>query len=194
MTNIRIQAATPNSDFAAIKQIYYTTWQVAYWDLIPASFLKQLSPASWHPERRWQNTFLAIDDIAGIVGVCSYGPARMAERAGWGELYSIYVLPAFQRQHVGERLLNAALKELDGAYLTTITRRKHFTAALASLKLRRSLKMRRNLERFGNLLWCGSRHSNRRKTPASADKLPIFLHTPIPKTEVGIFLPTTQGT
>ena len=53
MTNIRIQAATPNSDFAAIKQIYYTTWQVAYWDLIPASFLKQLSPASWHPERRW---------------------------------------------------------------------------------------------------------------------------------------------
>ena len=116
MTNIRIQAATPNSDFAAIRQVYYTTWQVAYRDLIPASFLKRLSPASWHPERRWQDTFLAIDDIAGIVGVCSYGPARMAERAGWGELYSIYVLPAYQRQHVGERLLNAALKELDGAY------------------------------------------------------------------------------
>lgn len=122
MTNIRIQVATPNSDFAAIRQVYYTTWQVAYRDLIPASFLKQLSPASWHPERRWQNTFLAIDDIAGIVGVCSYGPARMAERAGWGELYSIYVLPAYQRQHVGERLLNAALKELDVTYVNDYVR------------------------------------------------------------------------
>ncbi|MDK7183544.1 GNAT family N-acetyltransferase [Lacticaseibacillus rhamnosus] len=116
MVMIQIQKATFKSDFNAVRRVYYVTWQVAYRDLIPASFLKQLSPASWHPERRWQDTFLAIDDIAGIVGVCSYGPARMAERAGWGELYSIYVLPAFQRQHVGERLLNAALKELDGAY------------------------------------------------------------------------------
>ena len=46
----------------------------------------------------------------------------MAERAGWGELYSIYVLPAFQRQHVGERLLNAALKELDVTYTNDYVR------------------------------------------------------------------------
>ncbi|MDE3283799.1 GNAT family N-acetyltransferase [Lacticaseibacillus parahuelsenbergensis] len=122
MTSIHIVKATPKTDFAAVSRVYYDTWQSAYRHLIPAGFLRQLTPASWHPEKRWQNTFLAITGSEEIVGVCSFGHARMADYAGWGELYSLYVLPQFQRQHVGSQLIEHALKRLSQTYANNYVR------------------------------------------------------------------------
>ena len=48
---IQIQKATLKSDFNAVRRVYYVTWQVAYRNLMPASFLKQLSPASWQDRK-----------------------------------------------------------------------------------------------------------------------------------------------
>ena len=83
---VKVIEATANSDFDAIRQVYYVTWQDAYHGLISDDFLAHLSPASWHPERRWQDTLLAVDDKDKIVGVCSFGPARLPDFNGWGEL------------------------------------------------------------------------------------------------------------
>lgn len=57
---VKVIEATANSDFDAIRQVYYVTWQDAYHGLISDDFLAQLSPASWHPERRWQDTLLQL--------------------------------------------------------------------------------------------------------------------------------------
>ncbi|RXT57809.1 GNAT family N-acetyltransferase [Lacticaseibacillus chiayiensis] len=122
MTDIRITKATPSTDFDAVSRVYYETWLSAYRHLLPTGVLKQLSPDSWHPERRWQHTFLAMNGTAEIVGVCSYGPARMADYAGWGELYSLYVLPHFQRQHIGSQLIDQALKRLSQTYANNYVR------------------------------------------------------------------------
>lgn len=122
MGSIRIEQATPNSDFDAIRCVYYETWQAAYRHLIPTSFLKQLSPASWKPEQRWQNTLLAITGTEKMIGVCSFGPARMADYAGWGEIYSLYVLPQFQHQHIGSQLIAGALKQLNETYANNYVR------------------------------------------------------------------------
>ncbi|ALC07280.1 hypothetical protein [Lactiplantibacillus plantarum] len=54
----RIVRVEANSDFGKIRQLYYETWQSAYRDLMPASYLQQLTPTTWRPERRWQNMLL----------------------------------------------------------------------------------------------------------------------------------------
>ena len=56
----RIVRAEADSDFGKIRQLYYETWQSAYRDLMPASYLQQLTPATWRPEQRWQNMLLKL--------------------------------------------------------------------------------------------------------------------------------------
>lgn len=78
----RIVRAEANSDFGKIRQLYYETWQSAYRDLMPASYLQQLTPTTWRPERRWQNMLLAMTAVGEVVGVCTFGPARHANYEG----------------------------------------------------------------------------------------------------------------
>lgn len=108
--------ARVDSDFDAIRQLYYNTWQSAYRDLLPASYLQQLTPNTWHPERRWQNTLLAVTPAGSIIGVCSFGPARHTEHTGWGELYSIYVRSDYQSKGVGQQLVKRVLQRLQGEF------------------------------------------------------------------------------
>lgn len=55
---------------------------------------------------------LAVTAAGEIIGVCTYGPARNAAYAGWGELYSLYVRPAYQHDGVGHQLITIALQQL----------------------------------------------------------------------------------
>lgn len=114
---MQIIAATPQTDFAAVADLYYRTWQVAYRKLVPKAYLDSLTPATWHPEKRQQNTLLAMDGDQ-IVGVCSFGPARLAAYRGRGELYSLYVDPQSQHQGIGRALLQAGLTRLAAQYAT----------------------------------------------------------------------------
>ncbi|MCB5220350.1 GNAT family N-acetyltransferase [Lactiplantibacillus pentosus] len=112
-----IEPARADSDFTSIRKVYYETWLSAYRDLIPEAALKQLTPAIWRPERHWRNMLLAVTAAGEIIGVCTYGPARNAAYAGWGELYSLYVRPAYQHDGVGHQLITRALKQLRADFL-----------------------------------------------------------------------------
>lgn len=116
MTKYTIRAATAHENFAAIQRLYLKTWQDAYRDILPAGFLGQLNVTSWHPEERWQHTFLAFNQDQQVVGVCSYGPARKKEFSGFGEVYSIYVDADVEGQGIGTQLLQAAIKKLHESY------------------------------------------------------------------------------
>lgn len=105
---ITIRPATLTEDWAAVAQLYLTTWQVAYRHLIPQAYLNQLTPQTWHPQTRWQHTAFALSQ-ARIVGVVSAGAARDPAFASAGELYSLYVLPAFHHRGIGQHLLMAGL-------------------------------------------------------------------------------------
>ena len=113
---VTVRPARIDDDFAAVQALYLRTWRTAYRDLLPAGFLGQLSVTSWHPQQRWQRTFLAITAGGQIVGVCSYGPGRQPERQGWGEIYSLYVDPDFEGQGIGGQLFTAAIKQLQSDY------------------------------------------------------------------------------
>lgn len=116
MAGVTIQPASATTDFNAIRQLYWQTWQAAYQGQVPAAILSRLTPAVWHPEKRWRGTQLAVNAAGKIIGVCSYGPARLALLAGWGELYSIYILPDYQHQGIGQRLIHPALVSLKRQY------------------------------------------------------------------------------
>lgn len=122
---ITIVSAQADTDFAAVRQIYYETWQVAYRGLMPQRFLDQLTPASWHPEKDWQNFLLALDASRTIIGICKFGPARLSDYATWGELAALYVTPGHQRAGIGQRLMTTALDRLNAdqhpVYLRVLT-------------------------------------------------------------------------
>lgn len=101
-----------DDDFAAVAALYLTVWRTTYRGQLPAAYLASLTPQTWHPQQRWRQTVLAFNAQQQIVGVCSYGPARRQAWAGYQEIYSIYILPAYQHQGLGRRLMAAALAQL----------------------------------------------------------------------------------
>lgn len=111
----QITPATADSDFAAVAQLYYDTWQQAYRGMIPQGYLDSLTPATWHPEKRQAGTLLAMSGKQ-IIGVCSFGAAQMLEYRQLGEIYSLYVHPTQQHRGIGRALLRAALQRLDAKF------------------------------------------------------------------------------
>jgi len=109
----QISKTDQHSDFEAIKKLYCQTWNYSYCGLVPQGFLDSLTENTWHPETRWNNTLIAQTSDHEIIGVCTYGPARRQKYAGFGEIYSFYVLPKWQHRGVGQKLFQAVLDILN---------------------------------------------------------------------------------
>lgn len=118
LMRMRIRPARKDDDFQAIAQIYLTTWRATYAGLFDQAFLAGLTTDMWHPEKRWQQTVIAETDEGRIVGVCAYGASRTPTLANMGEVYSIYILPAFQHLGLGQQLMAKALAQLKRQYRT----------------------------------------------------------------------------
>ncbi len=99
-----------------MQQLYYETWQATYRGQVPDAFLASLTPETWHPERRWQNTLLAVNAENEVVGICSFGPSRNERYSKNGEIYSVYVHPSNQGMGIGKKLMAAAMARLNGTY------------------------------------------------------------------------------
>ncbi|MFC6201420.1 GNAT family N-acetyltransferase [Lactiplantibacillus nangangensis] len=108
---ISLRPATAQDDFEAVAELYLATWRATYVGQVPAVYLAQLTPATWQPKKRWQRTVLAFDGRK-VVGVCTFGPARPTKWQGCQEIYSLYVLLAYQHQRIGQRLIQAAIARL----------------------------------------------------------------------------------
>jgi len=108
---ISLRPATAQDDFEAVAELYLATWRATYVGQVPAAYLAQLTPATWQPQKRWRRTILAFDGPK-VVGVCTFGPARPTKWQGCQEIYSLYVLPTYQHQGVGQRLIQAAISRL----------------------------------------------------------------------------------
>lgn len=125
MTNYQIVKTTKQTDFDSIRQVYYQTWNYSYVGLVPQALLDNLDEKNtWHPETRIDNTLVALTNNQQIIGVCTYGPTRRKKYAGFGEVYSLYVLPQFQHQGIGQKLFQTALeilrKDFDNLYLLVL--------------------------------------------------------------------------
>ncbi|WP_407889923.1 GNAT family N-acetyltransferase [Levilactobacillus sp. N40-8-2] len=113
---MKIRKARRDDDFQAVAQLYLDVWQATYAQLLPAKFLAQLTTSTWHPERRWQATWLVFDDTGQLIGSCAAGPARDSDQVGWGEVYSIYIRPSQQHKGVGKQVMTASLMALRATF------------------------------------------------------------------------------
>ena len=113
MSGIEVERLAADDDLAAVARVYVRSWRHAYWGIVPQDFLDTLSEGFWQLglEQSVDRTFVAREG-GEIVGVCTYGPARVEAFAGWGEVVSLYVQPERMGRGIGSKLLGAALEAL----------------------------------------------------------------------------------
>jgi ribosomal protein S18 acetylase RimI-like enzyme len=110
----RIRAALPG-DAEAMARAFETTWDAAYRAILPASAFEELphecSADYWRlavdAREPDQSFVVAVDEKDGTLGLASAGPERFGS-SGWAEIYSLYVMPGYQRLGLGRRLLCAS--------------------------------------------------------------------------------------
>ena len=133
---VGIRAASP-ADARPMARVHVDTYWTAYTGIMPAKYLADLSyrdTESW-----WErvlstyypatSTFLAETSGGVVVGFARGGPEREGNRTYPGELYTVYLLEAYQRRGIGRRLVSAVAERLlaDGlsSMLVWVLKRNH---------------------------------------------------------------------
>lgn len=99
-------------DAAGMAKVHVDSWRTTYAGIVPDSYLANLSYA--RREAFWYRVlsdaaansypFVAVNDEGEIVGFVSGGLQRNGDPAYQAELYSIYLLQAYQGQGIGRQL------------------------------------------------------------------------------------------
>jgi RimJ/RimL family protein N-acetyltransferase len=102
-------------DAPAIAHAHVAAWSEAYAGVVPAGFLTSLSykqrRARWEASLAENRETVLIDEREGeLAGVIAFGPSHDRDRdsAETGEIYVLFVAPAFWRQHVATSLIEEA--------------------------------------------------------------------------------------
>ena len=118
---LSVRQARP-SDAADLARIYIESWQDTYAAILPHALLTAMShkgqAARWQQTMRGPGAVLIAEDAHfGPVGLASLGPARDKGLGLDGEIYTLYVDPAFLGRGTGRTLLAASF--------TTLTAKKY---------------------------------------------------------------------
>jgi ribosomal protein S18 acetylase RimI-like enzyme len=112
-----IRQARPD-DAADVAQVYIDSWHDTYPGVLPAALLRAMTAkgqtARWLASIRAQGheKVLVADSRYGIVGMASLGAARDRTLGHDGEVYTLYVDPAYFGMGVGRALLDGAFAAL----------------------------------------------------------------------------------
>jgi GNAT superfamily N-acetyltransferase len=114
----RIRTAI-EGDIPGIAKVLVDSWNATFRGLVPDDFLDGMSFA--RQEQRHRRMFalpgtiyhVAVDALSeAVVGFASGGPIRHPLFSYQNELYTIYVLDAWQRRRIGTHLLRAVASDL----------------------------------------------------------------------------------
>jgi GNAT superfamily N-acetyltransferase len=116
VTTIRI--ARPE-DAAAVARIYVESWHDTYAAILPTRLLCAMTfkgqAARWRAAiraRGREQVLVAESDRHGLVGMSSLGPSRDRALGYDGEIYTLYVDPAFLGRGAGRALLRGGFAAL----------------------------------------------------------------------------------
>lgn len=111
-------------DALAMGRVYADGWKAGYRGLIPETFLASLTAEGCAPRPASirADGCLVAEANGALCGLTAFGPAR--DGGPLGEIYTLYVLPAYWRQGIGGQLLRGAMNVLarryDGVSLWTL--------------------------------------------------------------------------
>lgn len=104
------------SDAPAIARVQVKTWRATYQDLVPKTFLEELSierqSKIWAGAvtlSRTDHRVWVAEKSDQVVGFVAAGRTHDAPEGYAGEVFALYVLPKAQRQGIGRALLTCAL-------------------------------------------------------------------------------------
>lgn len=115
-----IEKITPQTAYMA-GRIYEYSWKEGYRGILPKTYLDTLCAERWTGrlvDSPYQDYILK--DNGMYVGVSSISPAREEKMSGWGEIISLYVLPACFRKGYGTFLFHYDIKQLSAAGFANI--------------------------------------------------------------------------
>ena len=119
-TDITLRPARPE-DAAGIAEVSYLAWRAAYADLLPSEMIEARRPderriAAWR-ERIKKNRFCYVAETENKkITAFAWGELADTPRLPWpGQLHALYVLPEYQKQGLGRRLLEKFRQYVDGA-------------------------------------------------------------------------------
>jgi ribosomal protein S18 acetylase RimI-like enzyme len=115
---LTVRKARPD-DAAEIARVYITSWHDTYPGMLPMALLCAMTPrgqtARWRSAiraRGLESVLVAEHEKLGIVAMASCGPSRDKGLGRDGEIYTLYVDPAYFGMGAGKALMNAAFDEL----------------------------------------------------------------------------------
>jgi GNAT superfamily N-acetyltransferase len=119
MSNLALHIRQARLDDAAdVAQVYIDSWHDTYPGVLPSALLRAMTPrgqtSRWEAAIRSQGreTVLVADSRQGIIGMASLGPARDRDLGFNGEVYTLYVDPAYFGVGIGRALLKGAFAHL----------------------------------------------------------------------------------
>lgn len=113
---MEIRKYRDTDDLNDVSRVYAQSWKTAYRGIVPQDYLDDIQDNRWSSYLRNDvGRLLLATDGAQIVGAATYHAARDSDYAGWGEIISLYVLPAYYRRGLGTGLISAAIDALHTA-------------------------------------------------------------------------------
>ena len=108
-------------DVETISRIYALSWKEGYRGIISEKYLDALKEDYWisfFTKGIEEKTIFAkvLLDNNLIIGCIAYGMARESAYEGWGEIYSLYLLPNYYDRGLGSLLINEAMQEFKEAH------------------------------------------------------------------------------
>lgn len=118
MNSIIIRTAT-NNDINAIASVHLEGWQSTYKNIINQPYLDNLSYATYHT--KWHDILsapkpktvylVAVNKDNAVIGFIAAGPTH-TDLGYDAEIYALYLLPSYQGQGIGKRLLLQSAQQL----------------------------------------------------------------------------------
>ncbi|MGD9784983.1 MAG: N-acetyltransferase family protein [Hyphomicrobiaceae bacterium] len=114
-STVRVRTGRP-ADARELAEVFETSWRYAYVGILPAQHLDSLiirrGKRWWASTIRSGEPVLVLEVGGTIAGYATFGPARRRGRYQ-GEIYELYLLPAYQGLGFGELLFESCRYELD---------------------------------------------------------------------------------
>ena len=114
VVDLVIRKVTGDDDFLAIGRIYVDGWRSAYKGIMPQGYLDRMDVDEIAAKHRAmaRPELVMLDDEGKYIGASVICPSREADKPGWGEVKTMYLLPEYQGRGLGQVFMDAALAEL----------------------------------------------------------------------------------
>ena len=110
---MEIRYVDKNDDLGLISNIYEQSWRITYKGMLPARYLKKLPEGNWKERiNRFGSRSMVLVSGDGYIGTVSFGASSIEKYSGWGEVYTLYLLPQYTGKGLGKRLMDRALAEV----------------------------------------------------------------------------------